>query len=95
MLTETFLLPRFFSGNVRVKQGDVVFDLGASIGTTMLVFSKYVGDTGRVFAVEPLTHKVIQKNIQVNHLENDVATSVATASYPIFGAPRRASQATK
>jgi FkbM family methyltransferase len=35
------------------KEGDVVLDLGAGIGTELFLFSELVGKTGRVIAVEP------------------------------------------
>jgi FkbM family methyltransferase len=58
-----------------VSAGDVVFDLGANIGTFALQFSKLVGPTGRVFSVEPIAenYKVLRRvarklgNVQAIH----------------------------
>lgn len=36
-----------------IAPGDVVFDVGANIGTHTLAFSNFVGDSGRVYAFEP------------------------------------------
>lgn len=41
----------FFKANI--KKEDIVFDIGANIGFYSLLFSKLVGDKGRVFAFEP------------------------------------------
>lgn len=82
VLTETFLLPRLFSRQVRIKEGDVVFDVGANIGTTALLFSRHAGKTGSVFAVEPVTHQVLRKNMSANHVENVTAIPLAVAEKP-------------
>ena len=36
-----------------LREGDVVFDVGANIGTHAIAFAKTVGDAGRVAAFEP------------------------------------------
>jgi hypothetical protein len=33
-----------------LKQGDTVIDVGANIGVTVLLFKKYIGASGKVFA---------------------------------------------
>jgi FkbM family methyltransferase len=50
--------------------GDVVFDLGANIGTESLLLSKIVGVTGKVFAFEPVTFDILRHNIQINNVKN-------------------------
>lgn len=70
VLAETFIFPVFFSSNVCIKSGDIVLDVGASIGTTALLFSKIVGKNGKVFAFEPVTHDIIYTNIQENNIKN-------------------------
>jgi len=70
-ITESlFYPPPYFSSDFRPKSGDIVFDIGASIGSITLVMSKMVGDSGRVYSFEPATFMSLQKNISANHLEN-------------------------
>jgi len=52
-----------------LKPGMVVIDVGANIGEITLVAAKMVGDSGRVYAFEPLpeTAGELQKNVQLNN----------------------------
>jgi FkbM family methyltransferase len=54
------------------KEGDVVLDCGAYCGITTYLFSKAVGETGRVYALEPdaLSYKMLLKNIDKHGLTN-------------------------
>ncbi len=67
---ETFVIPDFFSRNARIKQGDVVFDLGANIGTTSMLFSRMVGERGSVHAFEPVVHATMLGNLERNGIRN-------------------------
>lgn len=55
-----------------LKPGDVVLDVGAGFGTEALPFSKMVGDSGRVIAVEafPSTFRILQRVCELNDLRN-------------------------
>lgn len=55
-----------------VKPGYTVYDLGANTGIHSLLFSKLVGKTGKVFAMEPLPENIkeIESIISLNHVEN-------------------------
>lgn len=56
----------FFRGPVRIRPGDVVFDLGGNIGTSAIAFARELGATGRVYSFEPVFHEVIASNMAVN-----------------------------
>lgn len=55
-----------------IKQGDVVFDIGAHVGFYSLLASELVGKTGKVFAFEPLQRNIfyLEKHIEINKREN-------------------------
>jgi len=53
-------------------EGDIVVDIGAGHGEDTYAFSKGVGNTGRVVAIEahPLTYELLEAFCRLNHLEN-------------------------
>lgn len=55
-----------------VKEGDIVLDVGANIGYYTVMFSKLVGENGKVYAFEPTEHygKVLRRNIEENQIGN-------------------------
>jgi FkbM family methyltransferase len=55
-----------------VRPGDTVLDVGANIGYYSVLFSKLVGDQGKVICFEPTRHygKVLEMNIRANNLDN-------------------------
>ena len=55
-----------------IKPGQTVFDLGANNGIHSLLFAKLVGNTGKVFAFEPLPENIaeIEKNSTLNGISN-------------------------
>ncbi|MCH7944857.1 MAG: FkbM family methyltransferase [Armatimonadetes bacterium] len=55
-----------------LRQGDVVFDVGANIGTHAIAFAKTVGEGGRVaaFEPEPDTAQRLEDNVVLNGLLN-------------------------
>ena len=56
----------------KIKRGMVVVDAGAHIGYFTLLLSKFVGENGKVYAIEPDRNNVttLKKNILANHLTN-------------------------
>lgn len=54
-----------------VGEGDVVFDLGAHIGSFTIPLARRVGEAGDVFAIEPdpVSFDLLQRNIRDNGLE--------------------------
>lgn len=62
-----------------VKEGDVVLDVGGHIGFYTLVFSKLVGETGKVYTFEPNPDNfaILKKNIEVNNIKNVILVNKA------------------
>jgi FkbM family methyltransferase len=64
------------------QPGDVVFDVGAGVGTEALLFSRLVGRSGRVVSVEahPRTYRRLLDLCTVNHLDNVTPLPVAVTN---------------
>ncbi|RYF23402.1 MAG: FkbM family methyltransferase [Flavobacteriales bacterium] len=61
------------TSNKYIKKGDTVYDLGAHIGYTSLIFSKLVGTHGQVHSFELLpsvARNYLAKNVEANNLTN-------------------------
>ena len=58
--------------DVFLKENDFVIDAGANIGIFSVYASSVVGEKGRVFAFEPISHalKFLRKNIEINNIKN-------------------------
>ena len=63
------------------RLGDTVVDIGAGIGDDVLAFSRMVGQSGRVIAVEahPKTYRCMTKSIKANGLKNVIAINAAVS----------------
>ena len=63
------------------EQGDVVFDVGAGVGSETLLFSRLVGQSGRVVSIEahPRTYGRVVELCNANRLENVTPLQVAAA----------------
>src|SRR5688572_10021896 len=55
-----------------VRPGDVIYDIGANVGSYTILASVLVGDRGRVVAFEPVPENVryLKEHVRVNGLEN-------------------------
>lgn len=55
-----------------LRPGDTVVDVGAGIGNETLIFSRLVGPSGRVIAIEahPRTFRCLKKTVEANRLKN-------------------------
>lgn len=62
-----------------IKENNIVLDLGANIGYYTLLFSKLVGDKGKVFAFEPDPENfaLLKKNVDMNEIKNVVSEQKA------------------
>jgi FkbM family methyltransferase len=66
-----------------LKEGDVVYDLGANVGYYSLLASQAVGATGRVVCFEPSLRNIsyIRRHLQVNSISNcDVIEAAVSSS---------------
>jgi FkbM family methyltransferase len=68
----SYELPTIHFLEKALKPGENVLDVGAQVGYTALVFSKIIGEKGRVFAFEPekANYESLQKNFALNNLTN-------------------------
>lgn len=64
------------------RDGDCIVDVGAGIGDDVVVFSRLVGNTGHVVAIEahPATFRCLAKTIAANRLRNVTAIQVAVGA---------------
>lgn len=65
-----------------LKKGNIILDIGANIGYYTLLFSKLVGDKGKVFAFEPDpdNFKMLRKNVDFNHCQNVILVNKAVTN---------------
>lgn len=65
-----------------IKKGDIVLDIGANIGFYTVLFSKWVGETGRVYAFEPdkTNFKILKLNVKKNNCKNVILYNLAVYS---------------
>jgi len=66
------------------KEEDCVIDVGAGVGEELLIFSRLVGEKGKVFAIEahPKTFKALQVNCKLNNINNATLLNVAVSDKP-------------
>lgn len=71
--------PESFLFSQMVRQGDIVVEAGANIGSHTVMLSHAVGETGAVFAFEPqrLTHQLLCANLAQNERLNVLALQCA------------------
>lgn len=64
-----------------VREGDVVFDVGADLGALSVMFSSLCGNSGKVFAFEPTkrTFRFLMDNIKLNKADNVFAVNAAVS----------------
>ncbi|MBU0633897.1 MAG: FkbM family methyltransferase [Candidatus Omnitrophica bacterium] len=73
-----------------IKEGDIVFDIGANFGWYSCHFSKFVGGSGRVHIFEPTDIMIrLEENIQLNRFQdigilNNIALSDKDCDESLF-----------
>lgn len=74
-----FLKERIRFKDFLPKRGDIVIDCGASAGDITLVYSKLVGEKGKVIAIEPNkeSFRFLLKNLEANNANNVVPLRLA------------------
>jgi FkbM family methyltransferase len=62
-----------------IKEGDMVFDVGANVGVHTILMAKLAGKKGKVVSFEPETETFVtlEKNISINKLNNVIPFPVA------------------
>lgn len=62
-----------------IKEGDCVFDIGANIGFYSVLFSRWVGESGNVFAYEPdpSNLELLKRNLTLNGCHNTIIRELA------------------
>lgn len=61
------------------KRGQVVFDIGANVGSHSLPIASYVGEEGKVYAFEPVPWAMnrMKRNLELNSFKNLVLEAIA------------------
>ena len=61
------------------KQGNIVFDIGANVGSHTLPVASYVGEEGKVYAFEPVPWAMnrLKRNLELNSFNNLVLEGIA------------------
>ena len=54
------------------KENTNMIDIGANIGTTSLVMSRYISENCYIHSFEPVYNKILEMNIKQNNLENKI-----------------------
>ena len=62
-----------------LKPGMIVYDIGAHVGYYMLLFSKVIGNSGKVYVFEPFFENLyfLNQHLELNNLENVIIVPVA------------------
>ena len=61
------------------KEKDIVIDLGAGVGEETIIFSKLVGDLGKVYSIEahPRTYHCLENLVKSNSMSNVLTSNLA------------------
>lgn len=95
-LTEPYVTTEQYLGFADLKEGDIAIDLGSYSGLTSISFSKAVGATGKVVALEPdpVNHACVEPNIVAHRKKSglDNIVLLRAAASPRSGTVRLSSE---
>lgn len=76
-------LTDFFMMSGVLGEGDIILSIGANIGYYVIMFSKLIGDTGQIYAVEPIVsnYHLLEKNVKLNKCKNIKLYRLALGDY--------------
>lgn len=77
-----FYIEKLYDKIFEAKKGDIIFDIGSSIGWYALKMAKKVGEEGKIIAIEPDTQNYynLKKNVELNNLRNVSALNIGVWS---------------
>lgn len=72
LISRRYLVGEYRAISKILKEGDVVIDIGANIGTHSVYMSKIVGNMGKIYAFEPVldTSWELRENLALNRVDN-------------------------
>lgn len=75
-------IKKSYDKNINIKNGDIILDVGASIGWYSCKISETVGENGKIIALEPNPEnfKYLKKNIDKNNLKNIIPLNLGVWS---------------
>jgi len=70
-----------------LKNGEVMYDIGANVGTYSVIIAKVVGNNGKIIAFDPETESLVRlkENIKLNDLSNVVVVDKALGEKTVSG----------
>ncbi len=70
VIFESFIFHDFLDKSAQPANGDIALEIGAYIGSTALLISDLIGDTGKAYAFEPVTWSSLSFNMRANNCSN-------------------------
>ncbi len=79
LITKRHLVGEFEAISRIVRQGNVVIDIGANVGTHSYIMSKIIGNEGVQYSFEPVpeTYKILMENVALNRISNTICINSA------------------
>lgn len=77
-----FPRPDFLSSELSLEKGDIVLDVGAGVGSAALYFSLIVGESGHVFAFEPVFYEALCETLKSSGRANATPLPYGVSDQP-------------